>query len=77
MTVKKPVTGHPPTPEVVRILDEFSNLEGLLIRSLSAVKALRCEPHIVARQVDLVLIARQYNRDCTVLAYQLNRMAMS
>jgi hypothetical protein len=64
-------------PEVRNILNEFARLDRLLRYSSAAVRRLRLEPHIVARQARLVLLAREYVRDCTVLAHRLNRMAMS
>jgi hypothetical protein len=63
--------------EVRDILEEISGLDRLLICSSAAVRKIRLEPHIVAHQARLVLLAREYVRDCTVLAHRLNRMAMS
>lgn len=66
-----------PSTAVGDIFEEFAGLDQLLIGSSSAVRGLRVEPHVVARQARLVLLAREYARDCTVLAHRLNRMAMS
>jgi hypothetical protein len=72
-----PDTSQPLLPETISILDDISSLERLLQRSWASVQSLRLEPHIVARQASLVLLAREYARDCAVLAYWLNRMALS
>lgn len=63
--------------EVSDILEEFAGLNRLLFCSSATVRKLRVEPHLVTHQSRLVLLARQYVRDCTVLAHRLNRMAMS
>jgi hypothetical protein len=61
--------------EVETILAEFGHLEGLLLESLVALKALRFGPHLVARQRRLLLLARLYARDSTVLVHDFHRRA--
>ena len=60
---------------VKSILDEFASLARLQKQSYTALLNLSAEPHVTERQVCLVVLARQYARDCTVLAHRLNRMA--
>jgi hypothetical protein len=59
--------------ELEAILAEFTHLEELLLESWVALKALRFRPHLAARQRRVLLLARLYSRDATVLVHGFHR----